>query len=46
VLRSWCGAEAVERLDELVELRKEIKNLTWLTIGARRRPRPADLRLC
>ena len=27
VLRSWCGVEAVERFDELVELRKEIKRV-------------------
>ncbi|WP_437773514.1 hypothetical protein [Arthrobacter sp. KNU40] len=27
VLRSWCGAENVERFDELVELRKEIKRV-------------------
>lgn len=27
VLRQWCGAENVERFDELVELRKEIKRV-------------------
>lgn len=27
VLRSWCRAENVERFDELVELRKEIKRV-------------------
>lgn len=27
VLRSWCGVEAVDRFDELVELRKEIKRV-------------------
>ncbi len=27
VLRAWCGVEAVERVDELVELRKEIKRV-------------------
>lgn len=27
LLRSWCGVEAVERFDELVELRKEIKRV-------------------
>lgn len=27
VLRSWCGSENVERFDELVELRKEIKRV-------------------
>ncbi|MBT2513096.1 hypothetical protein [Arthrobacter sp. ISL-30] len=27
VLRGWCGAENVERFDELVELRKEIKRV-------------------
>ncbi|GAP61252.1 hypothetical protein AHiyo1_49340 [Arthrobacter sp. Hiyo1] len=27
VLRSWCGAENVERFDELIELRKEIKRV-------------------
>ena len=27
VLRAWCGVEAVERFDELVELRKEIKRV-------------------
>lgn len=27
VLRSWCGVGAVERFDELVELRKEIKRV-------------------
>lgn len=27
ILRSWCGIEAVERFDELVELRKEIKRV-------------------
>lgn len=26
-LRAWCGVEAVERFDELVELRKEIKRV-------------------
>lgn len=27
MLRSWCGVEAVERFDELVELREEIKRV-------------------
>lgn len=27
VLRAWCGAENVDRFDELVELRKEIKRV-------------------
>ncbi|WP_029089700.1 hypothetical protein [Brevibacterium album] len=27
VLRAWCGADNVERFDELVELRKEIKRV-------------------
>lgn len=27
ILRQWCGAESVERFDELVELRKEIKRV-------------------
>lgn len=27
VIRDWCGAENVERFDELVELRKEIKRV-------------------
>jgi hypothetical protein len=27
VLRSWCGVEAVERFDELAELRKEVRRV-------------------
>lgn len=27
ILRSWCGTEAVERYDELMELRKEIRRV-------------------
>jgi hypothetical protein len=27
VLQSWCGAEAVKRFDELIELRKEVKRV-------------------
>jgi len=27
ILRDWCGVEAVERYDELTELRKEVKRL-------------------
>lgn len=27
VLRSWCGTDAIERFDELVELRKEIRRV-------------------
>ncbi|MEW1819330.1 hypothetical protein AB0323_00860 [Arthrobacter sp. NPDC080031] len=34
VLRDWCGAENVERFDELVELRKEIKRVGDVAQGA------------
>jgi hypothetical protein len=34
VLRAWCGVENVERFDELVELRKEIKRVGDVAQGA------------
>ncbi|MFH5822300.1 hypothetical protein [Georgenia sp. AZ-5] len=34
VLRSWCGQEAVERRDELKELRKEVARLGQLVLTA------------
>lgn len=42
VLRSWCGVEAVERFDELVELRKEIKRVGDVTQSAITALRAAD----
>ncbi|MPV89144.1 hypothetical protein [Georgenia ruanii] len=34
VLRSWCGQQAVERRDELKELRKEVARLSDLVLAA------------
>jgi hypothetical protein len=34
VLRSWCGVQAVERFDELVELRREIKRVGDVALSA------------
>ncbi|WP_141120246.1 hypothetical protein [Mycobacterium malmoense] len=34
ILRSWCGADAVERYDELTELRKEIRRVGELADAA------------
>jgi len=34
ILRRWCGAEAVDRYDELVELRKEIRRVGQIAEAA------------
>lgn len=43
VLRSWCGAEAVERFDELLELRKEIRRVAEIAQAAIGKLRAAGL---